>query len=77
MLRHDGLAFWAAMGSVSNFILSITLKHIVKQERPVTEVSSGHGMPSSHAQSIFFALVFMILSGNILIFKPVMSSVFN
>ncbi|GKA84725.1 phosphatidic acid phosphatase/chloroperoxidase [Tanacetum coccineum] len=64
LLRHDSLALWAATGSVSNFILSITLKKILKQERPVSEVSSGHGMPSSHSQSIFFAVVFVILSVN-------------
>lgn len=38
-----------------------------KQERPVSELSSGHGMPSLHAQNIFFMLVFMIKSGNIII----------
>lgn len=62
LLRHDALALWAAMGSVLNVILSITLKQILKQERPVPDVSSGHGMPSSHAQSIFFATVLVILS---------------
>ncbi|XP_071694942.1 lipid phosphate phosphatase epsilon 1, chloroplastic-like [Rutidosis leptorrhynchoides] len=62
LFRHDDLALWAATGAVSNFILCITLKRILKQERPSTQSSSGHGMPSSHAQSIFFTLVFVILS---------------
>ncbi|XP_076953563.1 lipid phosphate phosphatase epsilon 2, chloroplastic-like [Bidens hawaiensis] len=62
MWRHDALALWAATGSVSNFILSITLKRVLKQERPFGEVSSGPGMPSSHAQTVFFALVFIIMS---------------
>nr|XP_043639121.1 lipid phosphate phosphatase epsilon 1, chloroplastic-like [Erigeron canadensis] len=62
LLRHDGLALWAATGSVTNFLLSVILKRILKQERPVSQVSSGPGMPSSHAQSIFFSLVFVILS---------------
>lgn len=64
LLRHDALALWAATGSILNVILSVTLKQILKQERPVSEVNSGneYGMPSSHAQSIFFTLVFVILS---------------
>ncbi|KAI3813546.1 hypothetical protein L1987_18272 [Smallanthus sonchifolius] len=58
-LRRDELALWAAMGSVSNFVLSITLKRILKQERPVSKVRSSPGMPSSHAQTTFFTLVFI------------------
>ncbi|KAI3848829.1 hypothetical protein MKX03_034215 [Papaver bracteatum] len=60
--RHDALAMWAAMGAVANAWLSITLKRILNQERPVASLGSGPGMPSSHAQSIFFASVFAILS---------------
>ncbi|MCL7022814.1 hypothetical protein MKW94_009716 [Papaver nudicaule] len=60
--RHDALAMWAAMGAVVNAWLSITLKRILNQERPVATLGSGPGMPSSHAQSIFFASVFAILS---------------
>ncbi|KAK1439159.1 hypothetical protein QVD17_04974 [Tagetes erecta] len=62
LLRHDAVAFWAAMGSVLNMMLSVTLKQILKQERPVSRLSSGHGMPSSHAQAIFYAIVFVIVS---------------
>ncbi|XP_076937312.1 lipid phosphate phosphatase epsilon 1, chloroplastic-like [Bidens hawaiensis] len=61
-VRRDALALWAAMGSVINMILSVTLKQILKQERPVSRVSSGHGMPSSHAQAIFYTIVCIILS---------------
>ncbi|RZC44639.1 hypothetical protein C5167_037595 [Papaver somniferum] len=60
--RHDALAMWAAMGAVANAWLSITLKRILNQERPVASLGSGPGMPSSHAQSIFFASVYAILS---------------
>nr|XP_043607209.1 lipid phosphate phosphatase epsilon 1, chloroplastic-like [Erigeron canadensis] len=71
LVRHDVLALWAAMGSVLNVMLSVALKKILKQERPVSGGTSGHGMPSSkdrygmpssHAQSIFFTLVFWIIS---------------
>ncbi|KAL8200434.1 hypothetical protein R6Q57_011773 [Mikania cordata] len=62
ILRHDDLASWAATGCISNVILSITLLRILKQDRPVSEVSSAPGMPSSHAQTLFFTLVFVIMS---------------
>ncbi|KAI3959048.1 hypothetical protein MKX01_023724 [Papaver californicum] len=60
--RHDALAMWAAMGAVANAWLSMTLKRILNQELPVATLGSGPAMPSSHAQSIFFASVFAILS---------------
>ncbi|XP_010263603.1 PREDICTED: lipid phosphate phosphatase epsilon 2, chloroplastic-like [Nelumbo nucifera] len=62
LLRHDIEALWAAMGSVINAWLSITIKRILNQERPVSTLRSGPGMPSSHAQTIFFAVIFAILS---------------
>lgn len=60
--RHDAEALWAAMGSVLNSILSIILKRILNQERPVSTLRSDPGMPSSHSQSIFFTVVFTIVS---------------
>ncbi|KAI3519228.1 hypothetical protein L1887_08255 [Cichorium endivia] len=62
LLRHDDVALWAVLGSVLNVILSFTLKKIINQERPASEVGCGPGMPSSHAQSVSFATIFMILS---------------
>nr|XP_043639120.1 lipid phosphate phosphatase epsilon 1, chloroplastic-like [Erigeron canadensis] len=62
VLRRDALALWGATGSVLNYMLAIILKQIVKQERPVPGVHLGPGMPSSHGQSIFYVLVFVILS---------------
>lgn len=64
--RHDAEALWASLGSVLNSALSIVLKRIVNQERPVSTLrptsTSDPGMPSSHAQSIFYAVVFAIFS---------------
>lgn len=60
--RHDAEALWAAMGSVLNSALSIILKRILNQERPVSHLRSDPGMPSSHAQSIFYSVMFIILS---------------
>ncbi|KAL7193045.1 hypothetical protein ACSBR2_024793 [Camellia fascicularis] len=60
--RHDTEALWAAMGSVANVGLSTVLKQILNQERPVSDLRSDPGMPSSHAQSIFFTFVFAVFS---------------
>lgn len=66
LLRHDAEALWTAMGSVINAVLSIVLKRILNQERPIATLRSDPGMPSSHAQSIFFTVLFVALSGNFL-----------
>ncbi|KAM1529236.1 hypothetical protein ACFX1Z_018466 [Malus domestica] len=60
--RHDGEAIWAAMGSVVNSILSVILKRILNQERPIPSLRAEPGMPSSHAQSIFYIVTFTIWS---------------
>ncbi|CAE6075801.1 unnamed protein product [Arabidopsis arenosa] len=62
LLRHDGAALWAVIGSISNSALSVVLKRILNQERPATTLRSDPGMPSSHAQSISFISVFAVLS---------------
>ncbi|KAG5412420.1 hypothetical protein IGI04_008739 [Brassica rapa subsp. trilocularis] len=58
LLRHDGAALWAVIGSVSNSALSVALKRILNQQRPVATLRSDPGMPSSHAQSISFITLF-------------------
>lgn len=60
--RHDSEALWATMGSVINSALAMLLKQILNQERPAPTLKSDPGMPSSHAQSIFFIGSFIILS---------------
>lgn len=60
--RHDAEAIWVAMGSIVNALLSVVLKRVLNQERPVAGLKSDPGMPSSHAQSIFFTVVFTIAS---------------
>ncbi|PRQ47553.1 putative phosphatidate phosphatase [Rosa chinensis] len=62
LCRHDAEALWAAMGSVVNSTLSIVLKKILNQDRPIPSVRSEPGMPSSHSQSIFYIFMFAILS---------------
>ena len=70
LLRHDGAALWAVIGSVSNSALSVALKRILNQQRPVATLRSDPGMPSSHAQSISFISLF---SGNTLSLSPSLS----
>ncbi|GFY80360.1 phosphatidic acid phosphatase (PAP2) family protein [Actinidia rufa] len=60
--RRDAAALWAAMGSVVNAWLSRILKQMLNQERPVSNLRSDPGMPSSHAQSIFFTAIFAVMS---------------
>lgn len=60
--RPDAEALWMAMGSIVNAVLSVGLKRLLNQERPVAGLKSDPGMPSSHAQSIFFTVVFAIAS---------------
>ncbi|CAN4123578.1 unnamed protein product [Withania somnifera] len=64
--RHDGEVLWAVSGSILNAGLSTVLKRILNQERPVSTIRSDPGMPSSHAQSIFYTVMFCIVSSNIL-----------
>ncbi|XP_058088020.1 lipid phosphate phosphatase epsilon 2, chloroplastic [Magnolia sinica] len=62
ILKHDAEALWAAMGAVLNSSLSTTLKQILNQQRPASALRSDPGMPSSHAQSIFYIAVFAVVS---------------
>lgn len=64
--RHDTEALWAASGSILNAGLSTVLKRILNHERPVSAIRSDPGMPSTHAQSIFYTVMFCIVSSNIL-----------
>ncbi|XP_052114787.1 lipid phosphate phosphatase epsilon 1, chloroplastic-like [Arachis duranensis] len=65
--RHDGEAIWFAGGSISNAMFSVSLKKILNQKRPST-LKSDPGMPSSHAQSISFTVLFVILSNCLWLF---------
>ncbi|KAJ6823276.1 lipid phosphate phosphatase epsilon 2, chloroplastic-like isoform X1 [Iris pallida] len=60
--RHDAEALWVAMGSVVNSCLSVTLKQVLNHERPVSALRSDPGMPSSHAQSLFYTAFYLVMS---------------
>ncbi|XP_002521545.3 lipid phosphate phosphatase epsilon 2, chloroplastic [Ricinus communis] len=60
--RNDAKSLRAAMGSLVNFILCVALKKIFNQQRPISALKSDPGMPSSHAQSIFYIFVVSVLS---------------
>lgn len=67
LARHDPEALWAATGAVLNSALSVALKKILNQERPFSTLRSDPGMPSSHAQSIFYTITFLNLSSKFLL----------
>lgn len=60
--KHDAEIMWALMGAVVNTLLSSVLKQMFNHERPAPALRSDPGMPSSHAQSIFYAAMFLVLS---------------
>ncbi|CAN1122000.1 Lipid phosphate phosphatase epsilon 2, chloroplastic [Linum perenne] len=60
--RHDAEAMWVVTGAVVNAVLSVALKRILNQERPFPTPKSDPGMPSSHAQSLFYIVAFGILA---------------
>ncbi|XP_065858461.1 lipid phosphate phosphatase epsilon 2, chloroplastic-like [Euphorbia lathyris] len=60
--KNEAESLWIAMGSVINVIICATLKRLLNQERPDPSLKSDPGMPSSHAQSIFYILMSIILS---------------
>ncbi|XP_010940208.2 lipid phosphate phosphatase epsilon 1, chloroplastic-like [Elaeis guineensis] len=60
--KHDAPAMWAAMGSVINAWLSVSLKWMLNHPRPDSALRSDPGMPSSHAQSIFYSAFVAVLS---------------
>lgn len=59
ILLNDSIQpIYYVMGGVANSILSKILKIIIQQPRPKHSPKGGHGMPSSHSQSIsYFATV--------------------
>lgn len=69
IVRHDAKAMWLLLGVTLNVGLSVTLKRILNQARPST-YKPDPGMPSSHAQSIFFIVFTVIRSGNYLLSLP-------
>lgn len=62
ILRHDAEAMWLLSGSLLDKVLSTVLKRVLNQARPVTTRKSDPGMPSSHAQSIFFLAAYVVVS---------------
>ncbi|KAJ0989065.1 hypothetical protein J5N97_007421 [Dioscorea zingiberensis] len=60
--KHDAEVLWVVMGSILNSLLSVTLKLVLNHQRPVSSLRSDPGMPSSHAQSIFYIAVLGIIS---------------
>lgn len=60
--KHDAEIMWVLLGAVANSLLSVVLKRTLNHERPAPAMRSDPGMPSSHAQSIFYAATILALS---------------
>ncbi|CAN0919262.1 Lipid phosphate phosphatase epsilon 1, chloroplastic [Linum grandiflorum] len=60
--RRDGEGMWVGGGAVLNYLLSVALKFILNQERPALASKSDPGMPSSHAQTLFYIVTYAILA---------------
>ncbi|KAL6859000.1 hypothetical protein ACP4OV_018002 [Aristida adscensionis] len=60
--KHDAESMWILGGAVINTLLSSVLKMIFNHQRPAPSLRSDPGMPSSHAQSIFYASTVLFLS---------------
>ena len=54
---HSWEPLYFFVGAVANALLSKVFKHIIKQPRPSHSSKMTHGMPSSHAQSMFFFVI--------------------
>jgi len=59
--KHDVEIMWVSLGAAFNYLLSLTLKRVLNHERP-SDLRSDPGMPSSHAQSLCYAAMFLVLS---------------
>ncbi|XP_062000511.1 lipid phosphate phosphatase epsilon 2, chloroplastic-like [Rosa rugosa] len=65
LCRHDAEAMRAAVGYLANTMLAIMIKRILTQltqERRAASGVSELGVPSLHAQSIFYIVIFAISS---------------
>ncbi|AQK54546.1 Lipid phosphate phosphatase epsilon 2 chloroplastic [Zea mays] len=60
--KRDAEIMWVLLGAVGNSLLSLVLKKMLNHERPAPALRSDPGMPSSHAQSIFYAATVLALS---------------
>ncbi|KAK3155027.1 hypothetical protein QOZ80_2BG0197900 [Eleusine coracana subsp. coracana] len=60
--KHDVEIMWILLGAVANSLLSLILKKMLNHERPTPALRSDPGMPSSHAQSIFYGATILDLS---------------
>ncbi|XP_078169868.1 lipid phosphate phosphatase epsilon 2, chloroplastic-like [Carex rostrata] len=60
--RRDAGSLWAMMGLCINSWISIKLKKVLNRKRPTSAYKPDPGMPSSHAQNIFYGVVFANMS---------------
>lgn len=52
---------------VFGVIMSMILKHIIKEDRPVMTHQYDYGMPSTHSQTYAILIVLMLADGNLIV----------
>jgi membrane-associated phospholipid phosphatase len=62
IFNESWIPMYYILCGVVNSTLSKILKHIFKQPRPIKSVKKGYGLPSSHAQSIFYFATIVSIS---------------
>jgi dolichyldiphosphatase len=64
LISSSWIPLYYINGAVMNAILSKVLKNIFKVPRPALANEGGYGMPSSHAQSLFYFVTILSCLGN-------------
>ena len=64
MIRRDAATILCLIGAITNAIFGKILKRIINEARPKGARLIDPGMPSSHAQSLFYFATYLILSNS-------------
>ena len=73
------------LGSITNTLFNAILKSVLREPRPNNQIEfvdshnligyNNYGLPSGHAQSVFFSLTFLFLANGEILFLYVMSCI--
>ncbi|ORX86986.1 PAP2-domain-containing protein [Anaeromyces robustus] len=61
LARRELIIVFTLIGQLLNEVLNAIIKNVIKQPRPIDSPVGGYGMPSSHAQFMFFFSTYCIL----------------
>lgn len=60
LLSNSLLPIYYVVAAMGNAVFSKVLKKLIREPRPPNSPKKGHGMPSSHAQSIYYFATLII-----------------